>query len=278
MDTAKKEPTQSTLIGTIFDKYPEVNYVSWHQYYDGPHFYVEPWSVMVNGKHVGSNNPFMPLLGDITTVGGKPVSEQEHAAIIELEDLMVLAAGGQNGTGTLDLTTETAVNLGALLRAILGDAVIVTINRDGSIKREQSDAAENAKTDAEFYAKRNAEHEAEDASGIAFKTHVLACGQCSAAIHKDEKRISRSYMCETGRGLAEVLGTASGFIDSPNFEMHLWDEVRVMVREDDSTDEERQQANDEVSAELDQMRRQYSAVDRGAKGKKKEKKEKKAGA
>ena len=115
---------KSTLIGTIFDKYPEVKKLSWHQYFDGPHFYVEPWSVHVNGKYVCSNNPYMPSAGDITTVKGKPVTEQEHAAMIELEDLLVLAAGGKKGAGSLDFKTETAVNFGALLRTILGLSLI----------------------------------------------------------------------------------------------------------------------------------------------------------
>jgi hypothetical protein len=46
----------------------------------------------------------------------------------------------------------------------------------------------------------------QEPEATAFKTHVLACGQCTSATHDNEKRISRSYMCETGRGLAEVLG------------------------------------------------------------------------
>jgi hypothetical protein len=265
----KREPTQPTLVGAIFDKYPEVNSISWDQYFDGSWFYVEPWSVHVNGKYVGSNDPFMPLVGDVITLKGRPVTEQEHAAMIELEDLLVLAAGGTKGAGTLDYTTETAVNLGALLRAVLGDGVTVTMNRDGSIKREQSDGEETAKSEAAYYAKRRAEDEAEDATGIAFKTHVLACGQCFAAVHEDEKRISRSDMCGIGGRLAEALGAATGIQgDSPNFEAHLWIELRD-TEHNAITDEEINQMNAEVGAEVDKRRRQYSAVDRVVKRKKK---------
>jgi hypothetical protein len=211
----------------------------------------------------------MPLVGDIITLKGRPVTEQEHAAMIELEDLLVLAAGGTKGAGTLDYTTETAVNLGALLRAVLGDGVVVTINRDGSIKREQSDGEETAKSEIAYYAKRRAKDKAEDATGIAFETHVLACGQCSAAVHEDEKRISRSHMCGIGGRLAEALGAATGIhSDSPNFEAHLWIELRDTSHEA-ITDEEINQMNAEAGAELDKRRRQYSVVDRTAKRKKK---------
>jgi hypothetical protein len=262
----KEVTAKSTLVGTIFDKYPEVKRISWHQHFDGPYFYVEPWSVHVNGKYVCSNNPFMPLAGDIKTVKGKPVTEQEHAAMIELEDLLILAAGGKKGAGSLDFRTETAINMGALLRAILGDGVIVTIYRNGFIKREQSNGSEWAKDDAEYYAKRKAEDRAEDA----FKAHVLACGQCTSAIHEDEGRISRSYMCEAGRGLAEVVGEAGrklaegvehkGDIDE---ERNLW----FVIRDSDNETEEEseaadQQANGEISEEMDQKRRDYDNVDR----------------
>jgi hypothetical protein len=256
-----KEVAPSTLVGTIFDKYPEVKRISWHQYFDGPYFYVEPWSVHVNGKYVASNDPFMPLVGDITTVKGKPVTEQEHAAMIKLEDLLVLAAGGKKGAGSLDFRTETAINLGALLRAILGDGVIVTIYRNGSIKREQSNGSEWAKAEAEYYAERDAERKAEKV----FKAHVLACGQCTAAIHEEEGRISRSYMCEDGRKLAEVISTADAaadFASEGDEERSLWGVVRD---NDDETEEESEaadkQANDEVSAEMDQKRRDYDNVD-----------------
>jgi hypothetical protein len=46
----------------------------------------------------------------------------------------------------------------------------------------------------------------QEPEATAFKTHVLACGQCTSAMHDNEKRISRSYICETGRNLAGVLG------------------------------------------------------------------------
>lgn len=228
---AKREPTQPTLVGAIFDKYPEVNSISWDQYFDGAWFYVEPWSVVVNGgKRID---------------GEEPLSEQEHAAIIELEDLLVLAAGGKKGAGILDFTTRTAVNMGALLRTILGDGVIVTINRDGSIEREESETPSVNADIAEFYAEK-------EAKTATFKAHVLACGQCTSAIHDNERRISLSYMCGTGRQLAEVLGDASD-------EKALWDRVR----EENDTDEQVYRVAAKVGAKLDKMRRRYRALDQG---------------
>jgi len=177
-------PRGTKFMGAIFEKYPEVQSITWDQYecLDGL-FYVEPWSVLVNGKSTLSS-------------ASAQWSAQERAAAFELEGLILQALGEGPDEGVVDLTMPTAINTCNLLRAIFGNNVIVTLNRDGSIEREPS----WGRVCEEDLAELAAEEEAQE---NAFRGHVSNCAQCKAAVHDDQQAMRVSEMCEPGRKLAQ---------------------------------------------------------------------------
>src|SRR5713226_225374 len=177
----RKKPSGAKFMGEIFEKYPKVRSITWdqHEGLDGL-FYVESAGVLVNGKSLDD--------------GGK-LSDQERAAVIELEGLIAMALGGDNslaGIGTVDQTTLTAINTSNLLRAIFGNNVNVTVNRDGSVKREPS------------WGRSGDEYLAEDeVQEKAFRGHVSGCAQCKATISDSEQVMNLSKMCKSGWKLAQ---------------------------------------------------------------------------
>lgn len=170
-------------MGAIFEKYPEVQSITWDQWEDlGGYFHADPWSVLINGKSIG---------------GEERPSEQEHAAEFEMEGLILQAFGEEPDSGVIDFTTPTAFHTGNLLRAIFGNNVIVTLNRDGSIEREPSWGRVCHEDRAEL-------QEEQEAREAAFTAHISTCKECTATIDDEELEIT-GPLCETGRKMAQVL-------------------------------------------------------------------------
>ena len=152
---------------TMFEKYPGVESIGWDQYEDlGGYFLADPWTVLVNGKAV---------------LSGDKLNDQEWAAAIEIENLMILAVGGTAGAGSVDISTPTAIHTGNLLRAIFGNNVAVSIHRDGSIKLEPSRVPANLEAWAEL-------RKEEEARELAFTAHISKCNGCTAVVDADGSR------------------------------------------------------------------------------------------
>jgi len=169
------------FMGEIFKKYPKVKSIRWDQYtcLDG-YFYIEPWSLEINGKSILKRG----------------MNEEEHKAAWELERLIKLAIGAEEDDGFLDLEAPTAINTGNLLRALLGDNVTITLNRNGSIERKPSWSRRCEEDMAEMEAEEEAQEQA-------LQGHVRNCEQCTAAVDDNKEEAHVDKMCEAGQNLTQ---------------------------------------------------------------------------